>query len=91
MYLLLEEGACTVDTIATVLTGWSATDEDAMGAPDDRQQILISLEHVHLPLLAEADLITRDREDGTVDIESLDAAICDLVRHSVDAESRSTA
>lgn len=90
LYLLLEEGRSTIDTVTTVLTGWNATDSETMATPEDREQILVTLEHVHLPLLDETGMITYDSDDRVIDIEPLDPVVDDLIRRSVDAESRST-
>ncbi len=85
LYLLLEKGESTVENVVTVLTGWNATETGTMKEKDDREHIAISLEHVHLPLLAETDLVDYDRESGTVRVEPLDAAVKDLIRRSVEA------
>lgn len=86
LYFLLEQQESTVEEIATVLTGWGATERGTMGTADDRRQLVIGLVHVHLPILAEAGLVTHDRQSGTVRIESLDPSVQDLVRRSVESD-----
>lgn len=82
---LLEEGESTVEEIATMLTGWEATVRGTMRTGDDHRRIVIGLVHVHLPILAEAGLVTHDRQSGTVRIGSLDPSVEDLVRRSVES------
>lgn len=86
LYYLLDREGGSVDEIATVLTGWEATETGGMGTPDDRTRVRIALEHCHLPRLAEAGLVTYDREAGAVEIEPLDPAVDDLLSRSVDPE-----
>ncbi len=90
LYLLLEEGKCTVEALSTILIGWDATETSAMATRDDRDRIAVMLEHVHLPLLADEGLIAYDRRSETVEIEPIDPVVEDLVRRSVEAEPRST-
>lgn len=87
LYLLLEEGETTLDEAATLLAGWTAVESGAMTGPDDRERIRVRLHHVDLPLLSEAGLVDYDRERGTLDVATVDEAVADLVRRSVDAES----
>ncbi|MEF8808196.1 DUF7344 domain-containing protein [Natronomonas sp.] len=86
---LLEAGETTVDELATVLTGWTAAEQGAMGTKEDREQLRMALRHIHLPLLADVGLVTYDRESGTVDIEALAPAVSELIRESVDREQSS--
>ena len=86
LYVLLVEQESAVGKLATVLAGWDATEAGGMATPADREQILIALEHVHLPILAESGLVTYDRDDGTVRIEPLDDAVFDLICQSVETE-----
>lgn len=85
LYFLLEEGESTVEELATVLTGWEATDTETMGTVRDYNQIGIELKHVHLPLLVDIGLIRHDRESDTVGIERLDPLLVELLSRSVDA------
>lgn len=86
LYHVLEREGSTVDELATVLAGWNAVDRGTMASSDDRQRWAVELHHVHLPVLAEADLVRYDRETATVDPAPLDAGVTDLVRQSVVAE-----
>ena len=86
LYLLLDGDERAVGELATVLTGWTATDTGTMGTPAEREEILIGLEHSHLPLLADAGLVSYDRQRGTVELESLAPTVTDLIEQSIAAE-----
>lgn len=89
LYSLLAEGETTIDQLATTLAGWDATETDAMTRPDEYEQIVVELDHKHLPLLADTGLIAYDRESGTVRIEPLDTSVRTLIDRSVEAEPSS--
>ena len=91
LYILLVEEESTIEKIATVLSGWDATETGKMVSPNEREQILIELDHIHFPLLAESGLITYDRQERTVRIESLSDIITDLICQSVETEPPSYA
>lgn len=86
LYLLLDEEESTVDQIATVLTGWNATESGGMATPDDHEQIFLELLHTHLPVLDKIGMVAHDRESGTVRIGALDTAVVDLICQSVEVE-----
>ena len=86
LYLLLDVGKRAVRELATVLTGWTATETGTMGLPAERNEIVVGLEHSHLPLLADAGLVTYDRQRGTVELESLAPTVEALLRRSIAAE-----
>lgn len=58
-----------------------------MKTADDRKRVLITLKHVHIPLLIEAELVVYDRQGETLRIESLPTLVEDLVRQSVESRS----
>ena len=60
-----------------------------MATPDDREQALVELRHVHLPQLVDAGLVTHDVESGVVSAEPLDPLVEDLLEKSVEAERSS--
>lgn len=86
LYLLLDEGERRVEELATVLTGWDATETGTMGTADDRERTLVELRHVHLPLLADVGLVEYDRQLITVDAESVDPLLEELLERSLDPE-----
>ncbi|MEF8821021.1 MAG: hypothetical protein V5A52_01975 [Halovenus sp.] len=86
LYMLLVEEESTVQKLATVLAGWGATETGRMATPEDRRDILTALEHHHLPLLAESDLITYDRRSGVVSLGPVDQPVADLISRSVESE-----
>jgi DNA-binding transcriptional ArsR family regulator len=81
-YLLVHERS-TVEELGGVLAGWDATESSGMATPGDHDQIVVALLHRHLPLLSEAGLVEYDRESGTVEVLSLDAAVVNLIHRSV--------
>ena len=86
LYILLVEEESTVQKLATVLTGWGTTETGRMATPEDRRDIITALEHHHLPLLAESELVTYDRQSGTVALCPVDQAVADLISRSVESE-----
>lgn len=86
LYILLVEEETTIEKIATVLSGWDATETGKMVSPDEREQILIELDHIHFPLLAKAGLVTYDRQERAVRIEPVSDTITDLICQSVETE-----
>ena len=88
--VLLDQEQRTVEELATVITGWDTTDTGGMATPEDRDAVLTSLIHVHLPLLAAAGLIEYDRAQGRVQLESLEPAVDALITRSIEAEPTST-
>lgn len=91
LYYLLEEGGCAVEDLATVLTGWEATEKTTMATGDDRRHSLATLTHQHLPMLAEADLLTYDRERERVEPASLESHVAEVIRWSIAAETEGRA
>ncbi|WP_336136477.1 DUF7344 domain-containing protein [Natronomonas amylolytica] len=83
---LLDTDETTVDELATVLTGWTASERGTMGTEEDREQLVMALRHVHLPLLTDVGLVNYDRKSGTVDIEPLVPDVSELIRESVDPD-----
>ena len=86
LYVLLVEEKSSIDKLATVLTGWDSTETGRMATPEDRQQVLVTLQHRHLPRLDEAGLVTFDYEDGTVELGELSQPVVELITRSVEAE-----
>jgi DNA-binding transcriptional ArsR family regulator len=88
LYLLLERGERSVEELATLLTGWEATETGTMGAVADRDRIRTTLDHIHLPLLTDVGLVVYDRQRGTVEAEPVDPFLEELIERGVDAESQ---
>lgn len=86
LYILLVEEESTVQKLATVLTGWGTTETGRMATPADRTDIITSLEHHHLPLLAESNLVDYDRQSGAVVLGPVDQPVADLISRSVESE-----
>jgi hypothetical protein len=88
LYYLLDTEEASVGTLATVLAGWDAIDTGTLSTQADREQILLELEHIHLPLLADEGLLSYARTDGTVRIREVDESIRELIEltHRIDAE-----
>lgn len=88
LYYLLEHGESTVAELASVLSGWEATETGAMYTSGDRSAIRLQLLHSHLPQLAEAGLIAYDSGGDAVRLEELHPRVADVIRQSAEAERR---
>lgn len=86
LYYLLTAEESNIEELATVLSGWEATETGTMATPSNHEDYHVLLRHQHLPVLTEAGLITHDSQEGTVQIESLHPRIIDIVRWSVEGE-----
>lgn len=86
LWFLLEEGRCTVEESVNVLLGWAAAEADTMKTPDDRRRLVIGLVHVHLPILEDSGIVSYDRTNGIVELETLDPPVEELIRRSVGSE-----
>jgi len=74
--VLSSESAMPLDDLTDVLVGWESTVSGPTG-PDEWAQMKIELVHMHLPLLAEAGLVTRD--DDVVCLDSYPKPVEELV------------
>lgn len=86
LFYLLDGEERTIEEIATVLTGWTASESGSMQTADDREQVHIELIHSHLPVLDEVGLISHDSDRGVVRIEPLDPAVEELIASSVESK-----
>ena len=86
LYYLLEENDSNIEELATVLSGWEATETETIQTPVDRERILLSLAHIHLPQLADTGLVEYDSQTGSVQLASLHPQVVDIIRQSVRAE-----
>jgi hypothetical protein len=66
---LLEHGTATRDDLAAMLAGWETTETGGFSGPDDYQRALVALEHAHLPMLDDADLVDYDDESAEVTLD----------------------
>ncbi|NHN43156.1 ArsR family transcriptional regulator [Halorubellus sp. JP-L1] len=74
-YLRNVEDGSTLQDLATVLAGWESTESDRVVSNDRRRELMVALHHVHLPVLADAGLLSYDSNDGTVALESIPDAV----------------
>ncbi|MFC6756981.1 MULTISPECIES: ArsR/SmtB family transcription factor [Haloarcula] len=56
------ESAMTLDELTDILVGWQSTTDGPAG-PDEWAKVKIELVHAHLPLLADAGLVTYEDEE----------------------------
>jgi len=76
---LLDDPETTASELADVIAGWQSTTDGVVG-PKQREQIAIELRHVHLPVLATADLIEYESPTGTVRLTDVSQSVRDVVR-----------
>jgi DNA-binding transcriptional ArsR family regulator len=74
--VLSTESAMPLDDLTDVLVGWESNVSGPAG-PDEWAQVKIELVHMHLPLLSEAGLVTRD--DDMVRLDTYSAPVEELV------------
>lgn len=82
--VLAGESEMALDDLADVLVGWEST-VDGPAGPDEWAQVKIELVHMHLPLLAEAGLITHD-DDDVVRLAANPAPVEELVTFATEYE-----
>lgn len=89
MYYLLDRGRVSTDELGDVLAGWTAATERGVATAADRESLLVSLYHSHLPALVDAGLVEFDETEDVVTRASLSGSVRDLVRAVYRAERRS--
>ena len=87
LYYLDDVGQSTITELAEVLVGWETSKQGGMAMETEYDGMMITLKHSHLPMLAEAGLVTYDEETGTVECEPLDDAVTDLLARSIADET----
>ncbi|WP_340100139.1 DUF7344 domain-containing protein [Salinibaculum salinum] len=87
LYYLLDTGETTVGELAEVLVGWEATESGGMATREEYEQMAISLRHSHLPVLADANLVTYDPADGTMTNGEIAESVRNLLERSIAAET----
>ena len=79
MYFLLEHERASVDELADVVAGWTASHRSGMVTREERDRIWLSLHHQHLPVLESAGLLVRDTESGVVTLEEFTGEVRTLI------------
>lgn len=87
LHYLRDAEASTVDELAAVLVGWDRTEQGGMATEEEYRRMVISLQHTHLPALADAGLVEYDTDTGAVRAVPLDSPVAELLAHSVMSES----
>jgi hypothetical protein len=81
--VLSTESAMPLDDLTDVLVGWESSVSGPTG-PDEWAQVKIELVHMHLPLLAEAGLVTH--EDDVVRLDTHPEPVEELVTFATEYE-----
>ena len=79
LWYLLDSPRTTIDELADVLVGWRAS-ESVVVEPADREDLLISLYHVHLPMLTDCDIVVYDADSGEIRLSTLAGPVRELIR-----------
>ncbi len=82
-YYLTMQSETTVEDSTTALVGWDVSGQGSMASPSDHKEMRTALEHVHLPMLADAGLIEYDPDSGTVAAEDLHEDVEWLLERSI--------
>ena len=82
---LLTHKQCPIDELVDVLCGWESVTNTHVDA-DEKEMIQTELHHAHLPTLEDAGLLTYNRSDEMVTVESLEQPVKRLIWQSVQAE-----
>ncbi|UPW00740.1 hypothetical protein M0R88_01230 [Halorussus gelatinilyticus] len=90
LYYLRNRGKTDVETLATVVAGWTSTlgDPTAVVTPDDRERVRIALHHTHLPRLEREGFVRYDRETGTVELADVPELLDTVLARSLDQRRR---
>lgn len=86
LYHLLHESPASPDELADLLAGWEATTRDGAVGPERRTTLVTELHHVHLPLLEDTGLVTRDGDAEGVRITPIAEPVADAIRSAVEYE-----
>jgi hypothetical protein len=82
---LVECEESTVGELAEVLCGWEATAGE-MVTPERYRRVRTELVHIHIPRLADAGLVSYDRETGRAALTARGDRAGDLLRRSLEVE-----
>jgi len=90
LYYLTDRTATDVETLATVVAGWTGTraDPTAVATPDDREAVRLSLHHPHLPRLEREGFVRYDRESGRVELADVPDLLETVLTRSLDQRRR---
>lgn len=90
LYFLTDRHATDVETLATVVAGWTGTraDPTAVVTPDDRENVRMSLHHTHLPRLEREGFVSYDRETGAVELAEVPDLLETVLTRSLDQRRR---
>ena len=80
LYFLLDRRSASIAELADVVTGWTTATDRGMATRADRERVLLSLRHRHLPTLEQAGLVSVDHASETVSFATEEAPVHSLIR-----------
>lgn len=93
LYYLRDRRSVGLDELATVVAGWRQARASATGqvTPEDRDRVLIALQHVHLPRLADAGFVRYDADAQQVTLDRAPDVLYSILERVLADERRGIA
>ncbi|KTG09412.1 hypothetical protein AUR64_16680 [Haloprofundus marisrubri] len=79
LYALLQFEQLSLEELADVVAGWTHSADWHAVTADEREKVWLVLHHTHVPKLEAAGYVTYDRDRDELSLETVPAALYDLV------------